>query len=324
MKKNIFLSLLIFINSTLAHADVIALGTPHNSKDFNTYLKTNSHEKSLINTVISKKIKSFDKSINDKHALAVKGLLLEDLSPSIYLFKELASLQSTAIFSKNVQNKISESYYRLSNLERLKSNFWIKEGILFNLEHTPSSTTFNPNIIKNFNTKYEEVSNYSFKYNTSLLSDSKTNLFFNGSLRSGELRLHPSGKYNLKFFKNGYKELSLNLSGEEILKTKKVKLQKLSLGTCNSPIFKKYQGVQIDKIFFSKNCIKKAPTATLAKDKTPFKIQTNNPLPIKPYKNKNLFKKKTTWYVIGGVILTSVLIASLTKSSGVSVEPVEH
>ncbi len=45
-------------------------------------------------------------------------------------------------------------------------------------------------------------------------------------------------------------------------------------------------------------------------------MQKTNPLYI--------FKKKTTWYVIGGVILTSVLIASLTKSSGVSVESVEH
>ncbi|MGH1468533.1 MAG: hypothetical protein ACRBBP_06600 [Bdellovibrionales bacterium] len=330
MKKHLFLSLLIVINSTMANASVTALGTPKNSKDFNSYLKKNPQEKSLINTVLSQKINSFDKSIIDKHALAVKGLLLEDLSPSIYLFKELAELQTTAVFSKKSQDLISESYYRLSNLERLKSNFWIKEGLFFNLDYTPSSKTFNPKIMNDFNLKHEEISNYSFKYKTSLLADSDTNFFLNGTLRSGELKLHPSGRYNLKFFKNGHKELSLDLSGEEVLKTKKVKLKKLALGTCNSPVFTSYQGVKIDKIFFSKNCIKNAkdtPSSIQANTAKPFKIHTSAPLQTEKkskQKKGNIFQKRTTWYVIGGVILTSVLIASLNSNSGVSVEPVEH
>ncbi len=324
MEKSVLLSLLIITYSTLSHGGVTALGNPKQINSFNFYLKNNPNKKSLTNTLIKKQILNNEKTISDKHRLAVKGLLLQDLTPSIYLFKELTELKSHFIFSKETQDYISESYFRLSNLERLKSNFWIKQGLLFNLNYKPSDQIFNPNIIHNFKTKLEEIKNYSFPYNLSSLADEDTHIYFNGVLTIGKINLHPSGNYYFKFFKEGYKDLSLNLSGNNILKTKAIKLEKLNLGTCSNPNFITHRGFKVDEIFFSETCIKKIPKQPppLAQKK-PFKIYTKTPSKLS-YK-KSFFQKKSTWYIIGGAALASTLIILLNnRNSKITIEPVEH
>ncbi len=324
MKKSIFLSLLIITHFTFSHANVITLGNPKQINNFNLYLKKNSNKKSLTNLLMEKQLLSSEKTISDKHSLAVKGLLLEDLTPSIYLFKELTELKSHFIFSKKAQNHISESYFRLSNLERIKSNFWIKQGLLFNPDYKLSDQIFNPDIIRNYTIKLEEIKNYSFPYDLSALADENTHIYFNGVLTIGTINLNPSGNYNFKFFKEGYKELSLNLSGDNILKTKPIKLKKLNLGTCANPNFITHQGFRVDEIFFSKSCIKKiSKQINHPAQKKLFKIHTDKPLKL-PHK-KNFFQKKSTWYAITGVTLASILIILLNNNNNeVRIEPVKY
>lgn len=324
MKSYFILSILIMITPIFSYANIISLGSPKNIEDFKKHLKDNPQKESLIDSLITKRIETGDKEISSKYGLAVKGLLIEDLSPSIYLFKEIADFKTLLLFSKAGKDFIAESHYRLSNLERLKLNFWIKEAILFDSLHSPSSKIFNPQIIESFNLRKAELQNYFYLFDTKKIKDKNTHLFINGNLVDNSISLHPSSSYNLKLFKDGHKELSLNLDGKDISKTKKNKLQKLNFGTCNKPNFKRYKGVRVDEIFFSKNCIKKSSEQPLlAKAPSPIKtIDLATPAPIK---KKKWLQKKSVWYIaLGFLVATAATIAVRNQNKDVTIEPVHH
>ena len=319
---------LLVLNPVLSQASVTGLGNLNQASNFQEYLKNNPGSTSLQNALIENRIKKTEKYINSKYALAVKGLLLNDLTPSKYLFKELAEAKNTHLFSKGTKKLVSESYYRLSNLERTKSNFWIKEGVLFDLKYEPSTVIFNPDIIASFKTQQEEISNYSFELSIQKIADLNTNVFINGNLVSNKVKIHPSAIYHLNLFKDGYKSNFLQLSGQELIKSKRLRLQKLDLGTCKTPKFKTYQGIKITEIFFSKECIKQANSnIKLVSDrsklidtskKTFAKEIITNPL------EKSFFKKRSTWLIIAGTVATAVIIASLSKKKDVNIVPVQR
>lgn len=323
------LIVILALNPIFSQASVVGLGSSNQHSDFQQHLRSNPGSISLKNAIIKKKIKKADHYINSKYALAVKGLLLDDLTPSKYLFKELAEAKKLHLFSKSTKKLVSESYYRLSNLERTQSNFWVKEGLLFNLKYEPSSTVFNPDIITSFKTQQDEVSNYSFDFNVKKIAALSTNVFINGSLVPSETKVHPSAIYHLNLFKDGHKNKFLQLSGQELIKSKKIRLQRLDLGTCKAPKFKTYQGIKITEIFFSKDCIKQkkpsnvqlaeaSSTPTVGPETTFAKEVTTDPL------KKSFVKKHSTLLIIAGVVVTAVIIASLNKKKDVNVVPVQR
>ena len=327
-----FLKSLLIVSLSLpsyvSFAKVVTLGSSGKEVEFQKFLINSSGKKSLNSTLIQQQINKNSKLIEDKYKLAVKGLLLEDLKPSIFVLKEITGFSEKLIFNENSSKLVSESFFRLANLERLNANFWIKQGVYFNLDFKPSAQTFNPNIIKTFNKKNEEAQKFLYLQSSENLTDEHTKVFSNGQLVSGSFKVHPSHRYSLRLFKEGHQTKQVFLSGEELTKTKKIKMSKLKLGSCSNPNFIKYKGVQVDEIYFSKDCIKSRNTAlgiVVAKNKSATKInsQKNTDYKRTP-KDKSLFQKPSTWYVIGGVVLATVLISSLNSGGGSKkVKPVE-
>ncbi len=326
----LLLSTLLMLVPSLSQAkQVIALGNSQRVNGFNEHLEGHPQKVSLIEALITKSIATGDQHLLDKHKLAVKGLLFEDLAPSIFLFKELADLKSSLLFSKIGKKIISESHYRLSNLEPLKLNFWVKQAFLFDKNYTPSSQIFSPKVIKSFEAQRAELKNYYYLFSTKKLSGKNTHLFINGSLTNGSLYLHPSASYKIRAFKSGFKEFSLSTLGKDLPKTKKMKMIPLNLGTCKKPRFKIYQGIQIDEIFFSKNCVRKKTELRLATKRTPLILnalsQKNNSLgPLRPPKKKSFFKRKSTWYATTGVLVAAAIVIYINneQKKDVRIEPV--
>ena len=329
-----FIALSLVFTSIPLNAKVIALGSPDKLEDFKSYLVNNPSYTSLSYYIINKKLSNDDELINEKYKLAVKGLVLKDLKPSIFLFKEITELPyESYIFTDNKIKLISESFYRLANLDRSNEDFWIKQGVLFNPDYKPSNEVFNPLIMKKYANETTVLSSYFFKLDIDNIKPKWSRVYLNGFEANGLVSIHPSSSYKLLFYKEGANTLQKKLTGAELIKLKQPSLTNYDLGSCKSPKFH-LSGVsaKIDAVFYSKNCIvKKEDQNFLAKNSTNPYLKYDLKKSADPVsyekvtvKKDSVFSNKKTWYyIIGGVVLTSLAIG-LSQSNDTKVRPVQY
>ena len=369
MKKNkmgftpnlilVFLISLIGVK-TFAKTKVIALGSGGKIKDFKEYLINNPSYTSLSQNLIEEKKQFSDKLIADKFNLAVKGLVLKDLTPSIFIFKEIIDLYKIFyIFSDKSLKTYSETFYRLSNIDRTHSDFWMTKGLYFNPLYEISEDIFNPNIVNEHNTEKKRLAPYFYKFNTKLIKPLWSRLFVNGFEVKNEGLIHPSQSYTLLYYREGKIPLHAEHEGSEFPKMQKPKMTSMNFGSCQKPkFFEATLKKVVDAVFYSKGCIilkedynrsllaqsKTSETSNssleLFKNASDFyerKTEATNVTTVKdktvdlskPLKKKAFFKRKKTWYMIaGGVILTSVATHFLqnqpTGPKEPQIRPVHH
>lgn len=318
-------------SSVSAQAEVISLGSPNKILEFQRYTQSSPNLTSLNEVFLSNELRDTEDTLKSKYKLAVKGLLLEDLSPSIFVFKEIVSLKAKSFLSKDAAEIVSQSHMRLAHLEQHNSTFWLKHALFFNPDYSPDTGLFNPNLMKAFSSQKTQQSPYLYLLNKNDIADDNTHLFVDGVPILAATKIHPSGQFKFTFLKDGYEKLDLKVAGEEVSKLKPVKLKSLNLGTCKTPRFIKKYGIQVEKIYFNKNCIRSIQENQkwdLAKN-SPHQSQEipsiqNLPPNTTSQEKKSLFQKKTTWYIIGTAIATGVLVAVLSnQNSEPRVIPVE-
>lgn len=331
----LLLCFLILFHGPFAQAKVIALGTEKNIEDFKEFLIQNPSYQSLSSRLLNEKLNSSAKLLESKYKLAVKGLTLEDLKPSIFLFQEITDYpKNFYIFSKKDEKIISESYFRLSNLDRDNTDFWITKAIYFNPDYVPSSETFNPSIIEKFDSEHKRISSYFYKLNTKSLKLKHSQSYLNGLTLKDRVNVHPSTEYILQVYKEGARPYTQKLSGESLIKLKSLNLESYELGSCNKPLF--YEPnlkKSVDAVFYSKSCIRnksqnKNRLADNNAGKAPlFSSDLSKPFPKKRSHNntkKSIFSKKKTWYYILGGAVLSGLVVSLSNAGDSRVRPVQH
>lgn len=306
---------------------VIALGKASQSNAYEDYLKRNPQFTSLQQSIINQNAKRTNEEIQQKHKLAVNGLYYIDLKPAIYLFKELSDFsRQDVIVNKESHQHILESHYRLSNLERNNADYWIRQAVILDPAYTPSDEVFNPIIMEKFQKIKSEKLPYFYSWYEDDLKLKNSFIYLNGRPANHERRIFPSQRYRLKVFKDGHSPLSEEKTGAELLALKKLKLNKLDLGSCAEPNFKTINGIKVQAIFFSNDCIaiKKDPKAEvkplLLPKKTNLisrvKAYNKKPAPVakpKP-KPKSFFQKKSTWIVIAGTVASAAVIYAIKES----------
>jgi len=335
-KNNLCAALLLFLNMPFhARAEVIGLGDSKKGFEFKKHIQETPGLISLNDRYLKKELKKTEMILKSKYELAVKGLLLEDLKPSKFVFKEITSFPQNTFLNSTSTEIVSQSHMRLAHLDGNNSNFWIKSLIFFSPEYSPQDGLFNPLVSSSLAKQKKQLQPFFFKFEKNKLTNLDTKLFVNGKSTEEAFAFHPSGSYRLTFLREGFHKKELNVSGDDIIKLKKVKLKPLNLGTCQSPRFQKKYGIQIEKIFFSKNCIKSIQDRQ-SQQLVQNQISNSSSSPvvtdIESEKNakvskirKGLFEKKSTWYAIGAGIAAGVLIASLSNQSGkTTVVPVER
>jgi hypothetical protein len=333
---NSFKALLAFIyiltSSGFAQAEVLGLGNPNKNLEFKRYLERTPNVKSLNEIYLARERAKTEKILISKYELAVKGLLLEDLKPSTFVFKEIVSLKNKSFLSKNSTEIILQSHMRLAHLDQENSIFWLKHALFFNPDYKPEDGLFNPVLTAALNKQRQQQNPFLYLLKKSELSDDNTNLYMNGISVKNSAKVHPSGEFNFIFLKDGFEKLEVAVSGEDIMKLKPAKLKPLNLGTCQAPIFKKKYGIQIEKIYFSPDCVKSIreiqekilASKNSKKPMTIAKTDFTNPRPQKDFK-VNFFKRKTTWYIIGAAVATGILVATLSnQNNDPRVIPVER
>lgn len=315
-------------------SELIALADSKYYEAFKSYLNDNHRYTSYLDYSLSKKISFSDRLIEDKYRLAVKGLLLEDLKPSIYLFKELTSFRENKIFSEKSKGLLRKSFYRLANLEKNHSSFWLKKGFLFAPTTDPHIDDFNPKIISSYQAVKKENEAYLIPLSKNDLFKPEQTVFINGKKVDNIFYILAGQSYFLKIFQEGHKSLSLVLSGEEFLKKKRFYLSKNNFGTCQNPIFPSKGDLKnIDTIFFKKNCIRSRKESPQIQIKNPPLILSK----FTPKKEKldlvaaptatKWYKKKSTWYIIGGSLLATAMAISFNEhqqSQNPQIKPVHY
>jgi|GEM_PF-3245015 len=322
----IILAFMYLITSTFsASAEVISLGNPKRILEFQRYLQTKPNLKSLNEVYLKNEFSKTEKILVSKYQLAVKGLLLEDLKPSTFVFKEIVSWQKKSFLNTTSAEILLQSHLRLAHLEQANSGFWLKNALFFDPDYSPKAGLFNPDLAAALEKQKKLQSPYLYLLSKMDIADENTLLFVNGTSILNSTKIHPSGQYRLTVLKEGFEKLELNFNGEDIAKLKPSKLKPLDLGTCKAPSFKKRYGIQIEKIFFSKDCIKslqKVHSNTLAKRiESPLNnvgtVETavySKPRPLES--RRNIFQKKTTWYIIGAAVATGILVSVLSNQNG--------
>ena len=342
-----FLTIALIFSSVPAHAKIIALGSLYKKEHFKEFLVKNPEYSSLTQHTLQNRINKNDILIEKKYKLAIKSLALADLKPSVFLFKEIIEYPNRFfVFSDSKIELISESFYRLANLDRANDDYWIKQGVINNPIYKPASMTFNPIIMKKYNTAKEDHYSYFYKLDIENIKPKWSKLFVNSKKVSDDILVYPSGRYTLQIFKEGHLPHYKKLSGSELIKMKKPNLKKYNLGTCQNPKF--YEPtlkMHVDAVFYSKNCIaKKNDTKLAEKNNTKLARKTDTQLaknlsksvpplylndPIKPSslntKKNTLFSNKKTWYyLVGGIVLTSLAIGLSHQSNDKKIQPVQH
>ncbi len=354
-KINFMFILLIsfFSINTLANGKVIALGSQTKIKDFKDYLIDHPAYISLSQKLIDQKIQFANALIEDKFNLAVKGLVLKDLTPSIFIFKEITDFHKKSyIFSNKNLNIYSESFYRLANIDRTHSDYWMNKGIYFNPTYKISEEIFNPYIIKEQNLEKTRLHPYFYRFSTKPITARWSRLFINGFEVKNETLIHPSQRYTLLYFREGKIPLQTEHEGTEFQKMQKPKMTSMNFGNCQKPkFFEDTLRKSVDAVFYSKDCIitkndfnKNLLLSSEAEDSLEIfdsssdfyksKIKNinsftskNKPLNLsKPLSKKAFFKRKKTWYIItGGLILTSAAHFFKNKlNSKPQIKPVHH
>lgn len=338
---NFALVLSLSFSNSYVHAAVIALGDPDKIEDFKDHLEAHPEDQSLKKTLLTKTVQKSNELIESKYSLAVKGLIMSDLKPSIYLFKEISSYpQNGLIFSDPKLELLYESFYRLSNLDRSNAQYWIKKGILNSPEYLPSEDTFNPSIIAKHKKTLKDLDPYLYKLSTLDFSPKWSTTYINGKLQEGVFKVYPHANYVVKVFKEGHYPYENTFLGENLIKMSSVDLKKINFGSCKNPLFKSVMKQKIDKIFFNKNCI-------LSKKEVKNRLVENQKINIYPSsqnlvsndrtlqktydadsnkKKPSIFTKRKTWlYVIGAVALTSLALSiSSADNSPARIKPVQH
>jgi len=327
------LCFLIVSNSSFAHGKVIALGNQKEIKSFKEFIIQNPSYTSLNQFILTRKLEKNNSLLENKYRLAIKGLALEDLKPSIFLFQEITNFPNESLIFSDEKNKlVSESYFRLSNLDRSNTDFWISKAIHFDPAYSPSDETFNPQIIKKFNSESKKIAAYFYKLKTNNFKPQFSRAFVNGQEVKDKISVHPSAKYNLQIYKEGSIAINTSISGEELINLKNIQLEKLALGTCKNPkFFEPKNKITVDAVYYSKNCIKLKKDQILLAENAP-NIDFNKSsfdssktkLRKSSAKKKSIFSKKKTWYYIIGGALLSGLALSLSDSGGSKVRPVQH
>lgn len=337
----LLLALSLCFSHSPGYAEVVALGDSKKIEDFKDYMEAHPQDLSLKDTLILKSLKRSDALLESKYALAVKGLIMTDLKPSIYLFKEISNYPKDGfIFSDNKLELIYESFFRLSNLDRNNTDYWIKKGILTSPNYKPSEDIFNPSIIGKHKKTLNELNSYFYKLSTLDFTPKWSTTYVDGKLEGGVFKVHPQSNYLVKVYKDGHYPYEKSFLGESLIKLSKIELKKLNLGTCQNPSFKKVSGQKIDKIFFSKSCIKsKKDVELLMAEKAKINIYpktsetfaSRNSLEQKfksndQEKKSSFFSKRKNWfYIAGAVALTSIAIGLSNNNSGpVRIKPVQH
>ena len=325
---------LMYLTSSLtpANATVIGLGDSKKNLEFNRYVENTPNLTSLRSAYLDREFSKSARTLKSKYELAVKGLLLEDLKPSIFVFKEITSWPSKHLLNRDSPDIVLQSHLRLAHLDQPNSDFWLKHALYFNPSYKPKSGEFNPQVSGLLEKKRREQNPYLYSMDKSDFADADTLLFVNGVQVLDTAQIHPSGHFTFTFLKSGFDRLDIEVRGEDITKVQKVKLQKLTLGTCKSPNFKKHFGIQIEKIYFSKDCIRSIQenqTNSVVKNKFQHSKMTTDDQPItappfKKEKKKNLLQKKTTWYIIGAAVLAGTIASSLSQGGTTTVVPVER
>jgi len=324
----------VYLTSSLtpAQAAVIGLGNSKKNLEFNRYVENTPNLTSLRSAYLDREFSKSAKTLKSKYELAVKGLLLEDLKPSIFVFKEITAWPSKHLLNRDSPDIVLKSHMRLAHLDQPNSDFWLKHALYFKPSYKPETGEFNPQVSGLLEKKRKEQNPYLYSMDKNDVADADTLLFVNGVQVLDTTKIHPSGKFKFTFLKNGFDRLDIEVRGEDITKVQKVKLKELSLGTCKSPNFKKHFGIQIEKIYFSKDCIRSIQDqqirATVKNEFQPtsdaIKNQPMDALNTKKHQKKNLFQKKTTWYVIGAAVLAGTIASSLSRGGTTTVVPVER
>lgn len=323
MELSIRLSLAFLLTAQfnpVAQAEVFSLGNSNRGLEFQRYLQQTPNVQSLNSTYIKNEMNKSTRILNSKYKLAIKGLLLEDLTPSIFVFKELTRWPAKNLLDSKDSKFIAKSHMNLAHLDKQNSNFWIKHALFFRPTYRPGDNEFNPVVTEALEAERKQMKPYFFSLNLNKIVDSQTITFINGIQADTSTTVHPSGKFHFTFLKDGYEKKNLTVSGEDSIKLKKVKLAKLPLGTCTKPNFIKRYGIQVEKIYFSKNCIRSIQdqqTNRLVKNaldsSAPGEDVSSLPTPQK--KPKPLFKRRNTWYTIGAGVAAGILIATLSSQS---------
>lgn len=308
--------------------EIMALGDPQQASAFLDHVTQSTEITSWNDHLIKTEISLNDRIIQDKYELAVKGLLLSDLNPSIYLFKEITSFKDSHLFSASTKDFLSQSYLRLANLDRNHQSFWIKQALIYNKDYKPSEDIFNPHIVSSLKYTKENLEpyfqNFSFKKENEIL-------FLNGSRLKESSSLHPSSLYQITAYKPGYQVHKDILSGAELLKKDALHFKRLSLGSCNHPVFPNGKKLKrIDSIFYSKNCIKRrkeidiTPAAPVLSS---LPQSSSQETPYSPSPSQKWYKKKKMWYIVGVGLLTSAIIIYAQQQSSnndVQIQPVHY
>jgi hypothetical protein len=328
-----FLALSLALLCPSTHAKVIALGSPSKQEEFKTFLVQTPGYISLTDHILSKTLSSNDLYLDKKYNIAIKGLALADLKPSIFIFKEIVELKNNLyIFSDNKIDLISESYFRLANLDRTNEGYWIKQGLIDYPDFKPSEDTFNPQIIRNFYKEQKKTKDFLFNLEASTIKPEWSSAFLNSKRVNDSILIYPSGTYNLQVFKNGFMPYKKTFEGAELIKAKSVKLMKYNLGSCQKPrFFVSELNKTVDAIYFSKDCIaEKNDYPSVAFESTNSTYSENLDLNKSGISSENkttkktiLSNKKSWYYIAGGIILTSLAIG-FSQSSDTKVRPVRH
>ena len=248
---------LIFMIPLPTQAKVIALGSSNKVEDFKGYLVKNPGYTSLSSHLLNRQLNRNDHLLEEKYKLAVKGLILADLKPSVFLFKEITDFPNESyIFSDNKIELISNSFFRLANLDRENDDFWIKQALYYEPSYTPSNETFNPIIMKKYNRTKNELLSYFYNLDTDNIRPKWSKMYINSKEIKNFISIHPSSNYTLKVFRDGKQPYTSKVSGAELIKMSPPKLKNFNLGNCKNPTF--YESnvkIEVDAIFFAKNCI---------------------------------------------------------------------
>lgn len=328
-----FIILTLVFSTYPTQAKVIALGSSNKEEDFKEYLVKNPGYISLSQHILQQKISESDSIIEEKYKLAVKGLALADLKPSIFLFKEIIDFQNNSfIFSDSKIELISESFYRLANLDRANDDYWVKQGILSNPGYQPSNATFNPIIMEKYSREKEDLSSYFYDLDISGFKPRWSKVFIDSKRISTTISVYPSANYTLQVFKEGHLPYKEKLIGSELINKKSLRLSKYNFGSCQNPkFFEPSLKKSVDAVFYSKDCVAfKKEYINLAKSsETPSTLYNNSlskpsSLELEKSKRKGFFSNKKNWYyIVGGVVLTSLAIG-LSQSNDTKVRPVQH